>query len=211
MRKYYKLFFLVFLGFNISSVFAISIPDPTEQTIILVRDHQIAASEMIGMEVSVNNISTAKWDGSSASGAGWKLTHLGTDTIGGRWTLTNTGLDPINSVVFDAFTANSVFDQEFFPSDAVSTENSAGGDFDFTKGIEPDHEFIGKVKLAGSTTAKGDLYRWLSFDFSGLGGLKSDEFVEFIADTDQVLVPLPSGIILFLSGVLSLVGLKRRK
>ena len=167
---------------------------------------------MAGMEISVNDSSPGEWNGSSASGPDWELSYQGNDTIGGRWTFTNTGSDLINTVLFDAFPANAAFDKEFFPSDTVSTEGSAGGDFNFTKGIEPNHEFLGKVKLADSTTAKGDLFRWLSFDYSGQGGLKPNEFVEFIIDTDQVVgVPLPSGIILLLSGMLGLVGLKRRE
>ncbi len=215
MRIYNKFLFVIFLGFNISSVFAVVLNPEPIQIVKEITQHNLNATEMAGMEVFVNNTSSAKWDGTSASGAGWELSFRGTDTLGGRWKFSNNTLASIDVVKLDAFGADAVFDRLLSPN---GTENSDRGSYVYIQGAGPDvkDEFSGAVVLDGLPAPVGDLYRWLSFDFTDAGGLLQGQSFEFIADTDKFLavsppskVPLPPSVILLFSGLLGLMGLKR--
>lgn len=211
MRKYYKLFFLIFLGFNVSSVFAVTlVPDQVIQEII---NQKVDGSEMVGMEVTVNGASTAVWNGTTASDADWELTYDGTDTSNGRWKFTNNSSTPVDTIMLDAFGANAVFDWEFIFMQE-GTENSGAGQFLIHEPLPPlpDHEFSGAVAVTGSAIPEGDIYRWLTFDFTGVGGLSENEYLEFTIDTDKFApVPLPPAAVFLFSGLLGLVGLRQRR
>lgn len=209
MKIYYKLFFLVFLGFNLSSVFAVTLA-PADQIIQEIIDNEIDGSDMAGMEVSVDGVLVGTWNGTSSSPSDdWKLTYTGTDTKGGYWGFTNTAQTSVNTVMFDAFGANAVFDWEFiFPIEG--TENSGAGDFVYSGSA--DTEFTGPVKTTGSSAPVGDLYRWLTFDFTGVGGLSAGDSFEFIIDSDKFApVPLPPAVVLLFSGLLGLACLRHSK
>lgn len=207
MKIYYKLFFLVFFGFNITCAFAVTVD--SDEIIKEIIQHKIDSSDMVGMEVTVDGTSTAKWDGVSATASGWELQYSGTDTRGGVWMFTNNSSASVYTVQFDAFGANAVFDKEFI-FDVEGTEGSEAG---FFKNSGPgDTEFTGPVKLAGSSGPEGDLYRWLTFDFTGAGGLSAGDSFEFTIDSDEFApVPLPSAAFLLFSGLFGLAGLRRRQ
>jgi hypothetical protein len=208
MKRYYKWFFMVFLGFNISSAYAVTVD--SDEVIKEILNHIIDGSDMVGMDVTVDGASTTKWDGVlAAAPSGWKLEYTGTDTRGGIWKFTNDSSASVNTVKLDAFGANAVFDWEFdFGSEG--TEGSKAGDFIYNG--PADTEFTGPVKLVGSLAPVGDLYRWLTFDFTGAGGLSAGESFEFTIDSDEFSpVPLPPAAILLFSGLLGLTGLRYRQ
>ncbi len=211
MRICNKFLFVIFLGFNISSVFAVVLNPEPIQIVKEITKHNLNATEMAGMEVFVNNTSSAKWNGTSASSAGWELSYRGSDTLGGRWKFSNNTLASIDVVKLDAFGADAVFDRLLSPN---GTENSDRGSYAYIQGAGPDvkDEFSGAVVLDGLPAPVGDLYRWLTFDFTDAGGLLQGQSFEFIADTDKFsAVPLPSGVILLFSGLMGLMGLKRNR
>ncbi len=217
MRIYNKFLLVIFLGFNISNVFAVALNPEPIQTVKEITKHNLNATEMAGMEVFVNNTSSAKWNGTSASSASWELSYRGSDTLGGQWKFTNNTLASIDIVKFDAFGADAVFDQILSPN---GTENSDRGSYFYIQGTGPDvkDEFSGAVVLDGLPAPVGDLYRWLTFDFTDAGGLLQGQSFSFIADTDKFLavsspskVPLPPSVILLVSGVVGLLGLKRNR
>ena len=209
MKIVSKLFVLVFLGFNISSVYAVTVN--SDESIKEIIEDKIDGKDMEGMQVTVNGTSTATWNGISASDTGWELAYIGTDTLSGRWKFTNKSSEIIDSVMFDAFGADAVFDSVFDPS-SEGTENSAAGNFKIHNSSAPNHKFTGPVKIAGSETPVGDIFRGLEFDFSNVGGLSQNESVAFTIDSDKFApVPLPSAVILLFSGLLGLVGLRHRQ
>jgi hypothetical protein len=208
MKKYYKLFLLVFLGFNVSSVFAVTVVVP-DQMIKEIINHKIEGLDMVGMQVSVDGASTSAWDGTPDSSSDWELAYAGTDTLNGFWTFTNNSSTQVNTVTFDAFGANAVFDWKAVTG-PESTEGSEAGNFSNSGPAE--HEFTGPVKIAGSSAPVGDLYRWLTFDFTGVGGLSDGDSFTFIIDSDEIApVPLPPAVVLLFSGLLSLAGLGYRQ
>ncbi len=211
MTLYRNFFSILFVGIlNISTGFAVSLPAPL-QAVKAVTEHQISGGDMAGMQIAVNDSSTTSlWNGTSASGTGWELTYTGTDTWGGVWKFTKNGFGTVNSITFDAFGANAVFDKDWSPN---GTENSQTGSFVYRSGPDNVNTFFsGMVEIEGASGAVGDLYRYLTFDFSGKGGLQIGESFEFTADTDKVsAIPLPPAAILFFSGIVGLIGLKRRK
>ena len=210
MKLYRNFFSILFVGiFNISTGFAVSLPAPL-QVVTAVTEHQISARDMAGMKITVNGTATTLWDGASASGTGWELTYTGTDTWGGVWKFTKSGFGSVNTISFDAFGADAVFDKDWSPNGTV---NSQTGSFVYRSGPDNvDTSFSGLVMIDGASGAVGDLYRYLTFDFTGKGGLDIGESFEFTADTDKVsAIPLPPAMILFFSGIVGLIGLKRRK
>ncbi len=210
MKIYYKLFFVIFLGLNISSVFAVTIKAPLDQSVLTIQtiiDEKIPASELAGMQVTVNGNSITEWDGASASDTGWTLRFFGTDTFGGIWRFTNNGLAAVNTVLLDAFTVDAVFDNL---SGSEGTEGSFDGNYSYKGPAEV--EFLGPVKLANSAEPVGDLFGGLKFDFSNSGGLLANQSFDFVVDSDKSSpVPLPPAVIFFISGLLGLVGLNHRK
>jgi len=211
MRICNKFLFVIFLGFNISSVFAVTLNPEPIQSVKEITQHNLNATEMAGMEVFVNNTPSAKWNGTSASGTGWELSYRGSDTLGGRWKFTNNTLASIDIVKLDAFGADAVFDQLLSPN---GTENSDRGSYAYIQSTGPvvKDEFSGAVKIDDLSAPVGDLYRWLTFDFTDAGSLLKGQSFEFIADTDKFsAVPLPPSVILLFSGLLGLMGLKRNR
>ncbi len=203
-------FIILFVGIlNISTGFAVSLPAPL-QVVRRITEHQISGADMAGMKIAVNGSSTSLWDGASASGAGWELAYTGTDTWGGVWKFTKNGFGTVNTISFDAFGADAVFDKDWSPN---GTENSQTGSFVYRSG--PDNvatSFSGPVMIEGASNAVGDIYRYLTFDFTPIGGLALGDSFEFTADTDKVsAIPLPPAMLLFFSGIVGLIGLKRRK
>jgi hypothetical protein len=211
MRICNTFFFAIFLGFNISSVFAVGFNPEPEQLIKEIARHDISGTEMAGMKVFVDSTPDAEWNGSSATGDGWELSYRGSDTLGGRWKFSNNTLASVNTVKLDAFGADAVFDYLLSPN---GTENSDRGSYAYIQGTGPDvkDEFSGAVKIDGLSAPEGDLYRWLTFDFTDAGGLLQGQSFEFIVDSDNFsAVPLPPGIILLFSSLLGLIGLKRNR
>lgn len=210
-------FFAIFLGFNISNVFAVGLNPEPAQFIKEIARHDISGSEMAGMKVFVDSTPDAEWNGSFATGDGWELSYRGSDTLGGRWKFSNNTLASIDTVKLDAFGADAVFDYLLSPN---GTENSDRGSYAYIQGAGPDvkDEFSGAVTIDGFSAPEGDLYRWLTFDFTDAGGLLQGQSFEFIVDSDNFLavsppqvVPLPSAVILLFSGILGLMGLKRNR
>lgn len=213
IKETIKILTAFFILLNASAVFATALPSPLDSTFVVkeVVDHQITAVDMAGMQIMVNGSTTAIWDGSSANGSNnsWTLTYTGTDTIGGFWKFSNEGFGTINTVKFDAFGADAVFD---VISKSTLTENSEKGALVYVSGPEGNvPSFNGPVRLEAATDPAGDIYRWLTFDFSEVGGLSNGQMFQFIADTDKVsAVPIPPAAVLFFSGIVGLIGLKRR-
>lgn len=204
-------FFAIFLGFNISNVFAVGLNPEPAQFIKEIARHDISGSEMAGMKVVVNSALATEWDGTSAIGDGWELSYRGSDTLGGRWKFSNNTLASIDTVKLDAFGADAVFDYLLSPN---GTENSDRGSYAYIQGAGPDvkDEFSGAVTIDGFSAPEGDLYRWLTFDFTDAGGLLQGQSFEFIVDSDNFsAVPLPPSIILLFSSLLGLIGLKRNR
>ena len=210
MKIVYKFFFVILLGLNISNAFAVTINAPIDQSVLTIQaviDHEITAVDLTGMQVIVDGKSAAEWNGTSANGDGWGLNYFGADTSGGIWRFTNNGSSVINTVILDAFGGDAVFDNIFGLS--PSTEGSFSGKFDYNGPAVV--EFLGPVKLASSSAPIGDLFRGIEFDFSGTGGLLQDESFSFVIDSDQFApVPVPPALMLFFSGLLGLLGLKRK-
>ncbi len=207
-RKFFGILFILGI-FKISTGFAVSLPAPL-QVIGGVTEHQISGGDMSGMQITVNGSSTTLWNGASASGTGWQLTYTGTDTWGGVWKFTKNGFGSVNTIRFDAFGADAVFDKDWSPN---GTDNSQTGSFVYRSGPDNvDTSFSGLVMIDGTSGAVGDLYRYLTFDFTSKGGLAIGESFEFTADTDKVsAIPVPPSVLLFLSGIVGLIGLKRRR
>lgn len=194
--------------------------------------HNIDETYLVGMDVSVYRggvppVDVSEWTGSSATGTNWNLSYLfaTTDTNDGIWTFTNTGSTAITKMVLDAFgttmiggfgQSNAVFDIIDFPpgSDPEPfklTPGSELGGFTLLSG-SPVVTAKGAVALAGDAPL-GDLYRWLEFDFSGLGsGLGQNESISFKIDSDKITpVPLPATVFFFGSALMGLLGFKRKK
>lgn len=180
-------------------------------TVISITEHEITEQEMVGMVVeitTVNGLQSINWDGNNAGG----LTYAdpGDDTFVGTWTFTNETGFTINQIRLDAFGASAVFDIELADDDVlvggqlVSTAASHKGDF-FNSG-NGTVSFEDSVNIV-TEQAVGDLFRFVTFTFDT--PLEINASFDFNVDTDKVqAVPLPAGIVLFLSSLMGLLGFK---
>lgn len=184
---------------------------------------------MDGMKVTVyfydQTSEEAIWAGSgagvgAASGTNWYLSETG-DSYGGIWTFVNGTGSGISAFTIDAGAGDTVFDRTF--NDVFGTDGSARG-WDFDVQSAPDDLAINAmysdlVALSGSA-AVGDLFRFLTVQFTNDGGFATDSRMTYITDTDNLSlsgdltsVPEPGTLMLLGGGLLGLAffGRKRSK
>ena len=144
------------------------------------------------------------------------------NTYNNTWTLDLGGrLTPMTSIRIDAGTGNTVFDTI---KDVHNSPNSAKG-WPFEVISAPSYLDIaaiysGPVSVSG--TSYGDLYRYLTLNFSGLDvtGLEPGGILSFRTDTDSLLysndinpvaTPEPATFILLGSGLAGLAFYRRKR
>lgn len=173
----------------------------------------INGADMEGMNVTVtfgDNIETFVWGASSAtqggvSGSDWSLSQEGytfgdvdgDGTVYGAWTFTDNTNDGISKLEISAVGTRTVFDTLAEPNG----NGSGPGRSVFA--------FIGEQEYLGFSVVYVDhffdeLYAGvvLSLDNPGTS-------FQFFADTDAI-VPEPSILLIFASGLLGLVGIRRK-
>jgi len=185
---------------------------------------------MDGMEVTAGFASggseTATWADvalgqGQAAGTDWTLFESG-DTWDHNWELSNgTATGIITSLLIDAGAGDTVFDVW---ADAVGTDGSAYGLALDVVSAPADLAIVatysGQVALSGYAPV-GDLYRYLSLEFTNQGGLGSGEYLIFRTDTDNLLyagdiepqrpIPEPATVLLLGLGIGGLGVFRRRK
>ncbi len=149
------------------------------------------------------------------SGDGWSLMEAG-DTYGGTWTFTSTSAS-ISNLLIQAGPGNTIFDVK---NDAYYTPNSALGwafsQTSLTNDVDYSATYSDLVGVGG-VAPLGDLYLNLELDF--VEAFAAGNQLRFIADTDNALyvgditpsVPEPGSLSLLSIGLLSMLGLVRRK
>ena len=137
-------------------------------------------------------------------GGDWLLTQQGY-TIGnvnpddgsilGLWTLTNVGIDSgIIGFAINALIANVAFDTD---SDAELTPNSGFGVSFVTPTANTSSIYTDLVNPLFS-----DLYGTLSVELDSQSPLEVGQELLFVADTDTLQIPEPSGIALMFAGLM---------
>lgn len=181
-----------------------TIPAFGDQTVQSILDHEVLGSEMAGLRIftTVDDVtSSVLWDGMESGG----LKYSGGDTSVGTWEFTNTTSQIITEILFDMLVVSAVYDVNTPDDpDPNSTPDSHRGRFLLFPGSLLTPAFVGEVSVIPEA-AVGDLFRSISF----VGDLAPGESFKFIADTDQVLVPLPPALMLFISGLLGLISFRR--
>lgn len=172
---------------------------------------------------------TGAWSGDGGAGGlasidGVHLSEAG-DTFGGMWQLVNGSQSILTRLIIDAGSGNSVFDVISNPNHSPGSARGWG----FT--VASASGFAGiTATYSGAVTVDGkfygDLFRYLTLDFSG--GFGSQSTLAFIADTDNVrdlagttnihnpsnapeIVPEPSTVVLLGCGFVAGLLMYRRK
>ena len=177
---------------------------------------------MTGMEVTATfgdgGSTTGFWattgaTAGAASAAGWNLSLDG-DTFTADWNFTYTNRS-LTNLFIDAGAGDTVFDVINSPS--LSPGSSIGREIELSVDSPWDINatYSGQVAVGG--TVYGDLYRYLSLDFTEYVGTTGN-LVSFRADTDNLVFPLepnpvpePTTMILFGTGIAGLAAIRRRK
>lgn len=193
----------------------------------LISQYDTTGDLMEGMEVKVYFVGggseTLYWTktgtiSGGVSGATWSLSESG-DTFKSEWKLTNTSRNrdlAIDYLIIDASKGMTTFDRKWNPE--PGTANSAKG-LQFY--VDSDElywnitaTYYDRVALTGQAPV-GDEYRHLKIDFTKSTGFRKGELY-FMADTDNMVklyipgVPIPGAVWLLGSGLLGLLGLRRR-
>lgn len=192
------------------------------QNVLTIDHFLLTGNDMFGMQINVNGKASEAWNAMpqldsslnyQSFAADWSLSYnkATNSTFAGQWTFTNNGGAAINTIKLDAFSVNAVFDKDIF---SKGTPGSNFGFFLLSSNTEntsaPDAVFNGIVSVGGNTPV-GDLYRWLTFDFTQVSGLAGGDSFKFIIDSDSVaVVPLPGAFYLFMSALFGLFGVNRK-
>ena len=153
----------------------------------------------------------------AVTGEGWSLTQSG-NTHGSPWKL-NSSTVAITKLVIDAGAGDSVFDVA--PWGSPSTlGSSSGAAFELKRPINQwDISILySDLITLGAKRPVGDLFRQLTIDFADDTLFGPGQTLEFIADTDSLSrpgdlmpIPLPAAAWLFASGLIGLIGVRRRQ
>jgi hypothetical protein len=138
----------------------------------------------------------------------------GGNTSTGTWTLNVAKGVTLEEIRIDGFPGKAVFDTTF--NNNMGTVGSGKGKdvkiiSSIPRGTTVAFTYADLVSLEGSNGAVGDLYRSLDIKFSGTKSISS---LKFQVDTDTAVaspVPVPPSLVLIGSGLLLLLGVRKRR
>lgn len=215
-----------------TSALAFTVDNSTLWNTTALTGYATTGAMMDGMTVTATFLDggtqTAIWaDTSSDSGSAAALDFVlkqSYDTFSNNFTLSSTAsMRPIQSLKIDAGAGNSVFDVLYDPTYTnFYSPGSANGRFEIglhKDTLTMDVTFSGPVAI--DNVFYGDLYRFLTIDFTNPEGYFGYNFFKFYADTDSLLyagditpgtaVPEPSTLLLLGAGCAGLVFWRKRK